>query len=193
MDIRIPDYHYSLKKVDRQKNINAGDEQRGVSLLIALIVLVVITLTAISVARVMRSAVNVSGNLGQNQMLNMSDDQGLYLAKLALSNAALTFITIPGQVWYNTGTGVPDETFWNACTTAAGGLATSCSPVTNIVVGGQTVKVQYMVRSCGAAPTCTLNNAFGTVGLTAVYYQVFTNATTADGAAATSKAWYLKT
>ncbi len=165
--------------------------QRGVSLLITLIMLVVLTLTAVSVSRVTQSAMSVSGNFGQAQMLSLSNDQGLLLAKQALqATTGVVSITASTASWYNTGTAIPDESFWSSCS-ATGGTATSCASST-LTLNGQTVTVQYMVRATNY--TYQFNTTTSTGGqLTGTYYQVFSNSTTPDGAAASTQAWYLKT
>ncbi len=165
--------------------------QRGVSLIITLIMFVVLTLTAISVSRVTRTALSVNGNLGQAQMLAMSNDIALALAKQALqATAGVITPAAVSQPWYNTSsiTMIPDEHFWQTCT-SAGGTPTSCASTTQNL-NGQSVTVQYLVRVTPYTyqfPTTTSGGG----QLTATYYQMFTNVTTPDGAAASAEAWYL--
>lgn len=177
-------------------------KQQGVSLIITLIILVVLTLTAVSVSRVTRTALNMSGNIAQSQMLSMSNDQGLYLAKQALqavggviTPAALT------QPWYNNSavtppcsnatefnaTCNPNANFWQNCT-ATGNTTTSCASTTQ-TINGQQVTIKYMVR---VTPyTFAFPTTLGGSQITGTFFQVFTNTSTPDGSSAATEAWYL--
>lgn len=177
-------------------------KQQGVSLIITLIILVALTLTAVSVSRVTRTALNMSGNLGQSQMLAMSNDQGLLLAKQALQ--AIGGVITPNaitQPWYNNGaiappcsngtdftaTCAPNATFWQHCT-AVGNTSTSCA-TTMQVINGQNVTIQYMVRP--TPYTFAFPTALGGLQITGTFFQVFANTSTPDGSAASTEAWYI--
>ena len=178
------------------------NKQRGVSLIITLIILVALTLTAVSVSRVTRTALNMSGNLGQSQMLVMSNDQGLLLAKQTLQ--AVGGVITPAiimQPWYNnsaitapcsnatdfTANCVPNASFWQHCA-AAGNTPTSCATTVQ-VINGQNVTIQYMVRP--TPYTFAFPTALGGVQITGTFFQVFSNASTPDGSSAATEAWYL--
>ncbi len=192
-----------MKHLMKQQLANRlAGKQQGVSLIITLIILVVLTLTAVSVSRVTRTALNMSGNIAQSQMLSMSNDQALYLAKQALqavggviTPAALT------QPWYNNSavtppcsnatdfnaTCNPNANFWQHCT-AAGNTTTSCASTTQ-TINGQQVTIQYMVR---VTPyTFAFPTALGGTQITGTFFQVFTNTSTPDGSSAATEAWYL--
>ncbi len=192
-----------MKHLMKQQLANRlAGKQQGVSLIITLIILVVLTLTAVSVSRVTRTALNMSGNIAQSQMLSMSNDQALYLAKQALqavggviTPAALT------QPWYNNSavtppcsnatdfnaTCNPNANFWQNCT-ATGNTTTSCASTTQ-TINGQQVTIQYMVR---VTPyTFAFPTALGGTQITGTFFQVFTNTRTPDGSSAATEAWYL--
>lgn len=164
--------------------------QRGVTLVIALLMLVILTLAGLSVARLSSVALHASGDLAEQQMLAASNDQALMAVKQALAAVpGSVAVSAAGQPWYNTGSAVPDAEFWQACQ-PAGGTADSCASTT-VTVGGQQVTVQYIVR---ATP---YSQQLGTVTsqgqqLTGSYYQVFTHASVPDGTVADTEAWYLK-
>ena len=178
------------------------EKQRGVSLIITLIILVVLTLTAVSVSRVTRTALNMSGNIAQSQMLSMSNDQGLYLAKQALQ--AVGGVITPAvltQPWYNNSavtppcsnavdfnaTCNPNADFWQHCS-AAGNTPTSCTSTTQ-TINGQQITIQYMVR---VTPyTFAFPTALGGTQITGTFFQIFTNTSTPDGSSAATEAWYL--
>ena len=195
-----------MKHLMKQQLANRlAGKQQGVSLIITLIIHVVLTLTAVSVSRVTRTALNMSGNIAQSQMLSMSNDQALYLAKQALqavggviTPAALT------QPWYNNSavtppctnttdfnpaTCNPNASFWqnNNCT-AAGNTPTSCASTIQ-TINGQQVTIKYMVR---VTPyTFAFPTALGGTQITGTFFQVFTNTRTPDGSSAATEAWYL--
>ncbi len=178
------------------------EKQRGVSLIITLIILVVLTLTAVSVSRVTRTALNMSGNIAQSQMLSMSNDQGLYLAKQALQ--AVGGVITPAvltQPWYNNSAVTPPCTnttdfnaacnpntdFWQSCT-ATGNTTTSCASTVQ-TINGQQITIKYMVR---VTPyTFAFPTALGGAQITGTFFQVFTNTSTPDGSSAETEAWYV--
>ena len=179
-------------------------KQQGVSLIITLIILVVLTLTAVSVSRVTRTALNMSGNIAQSQMLSMSNDQGLYLAKQALQ--AVGGVITPAvthQPWYNNSavtppcsnavdfnaTCNPNANFWqNNRHTTTGNTTTSYASTTQ-TINGQQVTIKYMVR---VTPyTFAFPTALGGTQITGTFFQIFTNTSTPDGSSAATEAWYL--
>lgn len=165
-----------------------SNTQRGVTLIMSLLMLVVMTLLVVSVARLTRAALSVSGNLSQAQVLAMSNDQAMMLAKTTLLavNGTVEVVAV-GLPWYNIGTGPLAADFWTTCAAAAKCVT---SPIT---VGGQSVTLKYMVRATPSTYTYSYNTTdqFGHQ-LMGKYYQIFTNATTASGASASAKSWYLK-
>ncbi len=168
----------------------ARRNQQGVTLIIALLLLVILSLAGLSVARMSTIAQRVSGDLAQTQMLTASNDLALMLVKQQLA-AVPGNVAITGnrQPWYNTGNVVPDAVFWQTCQ-PHGGTSASCAS-SQTTVGNQTVTVQYMVR---ATP---FTQSLGTVTsqgqqLNGSYYQVFTHASATDGTVADAEAWYLK-
>lgn len=170
--------------------MSALRDQQGVTLIIALLLLVILTLAGLSVARLSTIAQHASGDLAQMQMLAASNDQALMLVKQQLA-AVPGNVAITGnrQPWYNTGNGIPDAAFWQACQ-PHGGTSVSCAS-SQITVGSQAVTVRYMVRATA------FTQSLGTVTsqgqqLSGSYYQVFTHASATDGTVADAEAWYLK-
>lgn len=171
-----------------------SNTQRGVTLIMSLLMLVVMTLLVVSVARLTRAALSVSGNLSQAQVLAMSNDQAMMLAKTALLAVNGTVeVAAAGQSWFNTGTGSLVADFWQHCDTASGGATRCATPAAMSSIGGQSITLKYIVRATPSTYTYSYNTTdqFGHQ-LVGKYYQIFTNATTASGASASATSWYLK-
>ena len=164
--------------------------QRGITLIVALLMLVILSLAGLSAARLSAIAQRASGDLAQTQMLAASNDQALMLVKQQLA-AVPGSVAIAGnrQPWYNTGSALPDANFWQTCQ-PHGGTASSCAS-SQVTVGNQTVTVQYLVRATPYTQSLGTATSQGQQ-LNGSYYQVFTHASAADGTVADTEAWYLK-
>lgn len=163
--------------------------QSGASLIIALFLLLAMTLISVSLSRVTRAVLAATGSVSQEGVLLSATDQGIGLAKAnmaAISGMLEAHATT--QAWFNSGTSDPTATFWQTCSSSPD-TANSCETQT-ILISGQQIVIKYMVQGTGLTHALSISGAAGQV--TAAFYKVFVNATTADGATQTTEAWYLR-
>jgi type IV pilus assembly protein PilX len=133
--------------------------QRGITLIIALVVLVAMTLAGVALMRSVDSATLLAGNLAFRQSATASSDQGLEAAIVVLRNASVSalqsnsagyFATLPAADVDFTGNATPAN--------SADDFSWSSNAVTVATPDAAGNKVSYVIHRLCAVGTVALNS-----------------------------------
>jgi Tfp pilus assembly protein PilX len=146
-----------------------GTAQRGMTLIIALIMLVAMTLSGIALVRSVDTTAVIAGNMAFKQGTLMATDVGVEAASQVLiglvDNAGTTDNDAPAQNYsasYDPELAVPTQL-----------TAATANPINNIQNTGNTARF-WMERMCLATGPATATNCILEPGSTSLYYRVTT-------------------